>query len=43
MGKSQGGGGGVLAVNMTGGPMELHIANPKKYMSLEFPTKKKKT
>ena len=32
---------GVLAVYMTGGPTELHIANPKKYMSLKFYTPQK--
>ena len=34
------GGRGVLAVYMTGGQMELHIANPKKHMSLKFSAKK---
>ena len=32
--------GGVLAVYMTGGLTELHIANPKKYMNLKFYTQK---
>ena len=33
---------GVLAGYnvLDGGPMELHIANPKKYMSLKFYTQK---
>ena len=31
-----GGGGGVLEVYLTGGPTELHIANPKKYTSQKF-------
>jgi len=31
---------GVLEVYMTGGPTELHIANPKKYTSLKFYTQK---
>ena len=34
------GGGGVLAVYMTGVPTELYIANPKKYMGLKFYTQK---
>ena len=29
-------GGGVLALYMTGGPTELHIASLKKYTSLKF-------
>ena len=36
----QGGGEWVLAVYMTGAPTELHIANPKKYISLKFHTQK---
>ena len=36
----RGGGGGVLAEYVTGGPTELHIATPKKFMSLKLYTQK---
>ena len=39
-GQPQGGGGGTCSIHVGWGPAEVHIANPKKYMSLKFYTQR---